>query len=481
MKDTSSNSLNQPMYRAVMYRAMMARDKRFDGRIYIGVRTTGIYCRPICPARPLQKNIIFYKSQAEAERAGFRPCLRCRPDIAPGTHMWEGTGAIVGRALRILDQDENKSVVKLSQQLGLSARHVRRLFDEHLGASPQDIINSKRLHMARQLLSQTRLSITEIAFASGFNSIRRFNDSFKMNYKRAPSDFRKKQSIEVQAEDDICLYIPFREPYDWKALYDFLQSHAIAGVEDFDKGKYSRHIEIEGRYVYVEVSCDTKVPQLLVKVRGAKVVHLRSIISLVKHVFDIDHNPNVSLKRSKKRTSRKIPNNFEGIRIPGAFSGFETAVAIVLGQVVSEKRMQVLIKQLVELYGEKIKSPKGRLTHIFPSPKVLAEADLTPLKLPRTRMNAIRELSRKVANRELDLSHASHPEKTREQLLQTSGIGPWTVEMIAMRCLGDTNAFPGNDLIIQRAVTLLGIEIQNWEPWRAYLAIWIWKHFAKSS
>ncbi|MGZ3721027.1 MAG: Ada metal-binding domain-containing protein [Bdellovibrionota bacterium] len=440
------------MDRATLYKAVLARDKRFDGRFYVGVRTTGIYCRPVCPARPLLKNIDFYRSQAEAEGAGFRPCLRCRPDIAPSAPLFEGTGAVVKRALRMIaeGQADSLSLIAFASKLGLTDRHLRHLFAEHVGAAPVEVAASKRLHTARLLLSQTQLPITEIAFAAGFRSLRRFNQSFQDKYARAPREFRK--AGPAPAGDGITLSLPVLEPYDWNSIFSFLERHAIPGVEEFFAGRYRRHLsggatlEVRRGKNCVEVTlqnCET----------GA----VRDLLARVRHLFDLDHNP------------AHLRAALGGIRIPGAFWGFETAVAIILGQLVSVEGARASAHRLCRELGG------GH----FPEPAVLAGADLTRFGLTRAKARAISELSRLYASGEIRLDRCAPLEETRARLAEIHGIGPWTIELIALRCLSDPDAFPASDLIVARALQLKKLQPEDWRPWRAYLTLWVWKTYGQ--
>ena len=449
--------------KATLYKAMLARDKRFDGRFYIGVRTTGIYCRPVCPARPKQKNVDFYRSAAEAEAKGFRPCLRCRPDLSPSSPSFSGTAAVVGRALRLIGEGQGDSLEKLAERLGLTSRHLRRLFEEHVGASPVEVSSSKRLHHARLLLSQTRLPITEVAFASGFRSLRRFNDSFKARYKKPPSAFRKEGAAGAAG---LTLELPVLEPFEWDYLYRFLRANRIEGIERFENGAYERLIpgKVPGLLRVARAK-----GHLLVTLENIEPSAIRGVLSRVRQLFDLDHNP----------ASPCGPHSLGGVRIPGAFDGFETAVGIILGQMVSVDVARAKVQRLVDLYGATLRSPWPGLGKAFPSPETLATADLQPLGITRVRAGAIRELARLVATGELDLSRSAPLEETRVRLAAIPGIGPWTVEMIAMRCLADPDAFPSGDLIVKRALEQLKLKHEAWAPWRAYLSLWVWKNYAQ--
>ena len=474
------------MDRAALYKAMLARDKRFDGRFYIGVRTTGIYCRPVCPARPKEKNVDFYRSSAEAESKGFRPCLRCRPDLSPSSPQFHGTAAVVGRALRLISEGEGESLEKLAARLGLTSRHLRRLFDEHVGASPIEVCGSKRLHHARLLLSQTAMPITEVAFASGFKSLRRFNDAFREKYRKPPRAFRKEGHSPSAG---LSIELPVLAPFEWGYLHSFLRAHAIEGLEAFTEDSYARLLPGGGR-LHVRWSGEA----LRLTLEGVDPAGLRPIIARVRRLLDLDHNPamlridNPAMLRIDSPAMLRIdspatlPRDLGGIRVPGAYRGFETAVFIILGQMVSVAAARGKMARLMELYGEPVKSPWPGLSRLFPSPARLAAADPAALGkglgITRVRAQALQALAAAVHRRELDLSPSAPLEETRAKLAGLPGVGPWTVEMIAMRCLGDPDAFPARDLIVLRAVEKLKLDHALHAPWRAYLALWIWKNYA---
>ncbi len=466
-----------------LYKIVCARDKRYDGRFYCGVHTTGIYCRPVCPARPKFENISFYRSSAEAEKAGFRACLRCRPDLAPNSVQWNGTAAVVGRALSMIARGEADEArfEQFADRLGVSDRHLRRLFEEHVGASPVEVAISKRLHLAKQLLTQTNLPVTEVAFASGYQSIRQFNQAFKEKLKTSPSAIRKSQTANPSS-NFICIELPVIDPFDWPHIYGFLQNHGIYGVENFTNGKYQRSFLVGGKTGALEVEYDPKKSHLRVGISVADPAHLRTLIEGVRDLFDTRVNPHAHLNDLKATDPlAKCYRSQLGIRIPGAWDGFETAICIILGQLVSVAQAKAKIKKLVEQFGRPIARPIfENCTHLFPTPEVLAKASFINIGVTRVREQALKEISRQVAEGSLDLSPMSDIEKTKEQLLAIKGIGPWTVQMIAMRCLGDTNAFPASDLIIKRALDLHKVKKGDWSPWSAYVALALWKKYAGS-
>jgi AraC family transcriptional regulator of adaptative response / DNA-3-methyladenine glycosylase II len=463
-----------------LYKALSSRDARYDGRFYVGVTTTGIYCRPICPARPRKENVRFFRSKAEAEKAGFRPCLRCRPDLSPTSIQWQGTGAVVARAFGMINRGEadGNSLSGLAGRLGMTDRHLRRLFREHLGASPMEVAISRRLHLARQLLSQTRLSITDIALASGFNSLRRFNDAFLSTYRRNPRDFRKEsEGGAALAADTITLCIPYIDRYDWETLIRYFARHEVYGVDAVEEDCYLRHLKTSGGESYVRVAHLEASRCLLVTLKISDFSEVRQLIDTIRCVFDIDHNPlQIEIPPSCPDAVQEFLAGQAGVRVPGAFDPFETAVSVILGQLVSTAQGRLNLRKLVQSYGEKSKvSHHPRLSHFFPTPAVLAGADLAALGFTRTRANAIKELALAFLSGTLDLSRSCDLSRTRKALLDIKGIGPWTVELIALRCLGDTDAFPASDLIISRALEAYRFLPGQFSPWRSYLALALWK------
>jgi AraC family transcriptional regulator of adaptative response / DNA-3-methyladenine glycosylase II len=433
---------------AALHKAFLARDKRYDGRFYVGVRTTGIYCRPTCPARALLKNVQFYRSPAEAEEAGFRACLRCRPDLSPTAPLFHGTAAVVGRALRLIHEGVTTS--KLAPRLGLTDRHVRRLFAEHVGASPVQVEVSQRLHLARQLLSQTARPVTEIAYGSGFRSLRRFNAAFLERYGRSPSEFRKSGAAPGSG---ITLEVPILEPYDWDSLFAFLSRHAVSSLEHCANGKYQRLLPHGG-----SITVARGRASLRVTIEGCEVSQVRDVLARVRNLFDVDHNP------------ASLPRQARGVRIPGCWDGFETAAGIVVGQVVSAASAHAVLEKLMRKHG----APGN-----FPSPAKLARADLSGIGLTRAKARAVQGLALAVESGAVTLSRSAALAETRAALLAVPGIGPWTCELIALRCLGDPDAFPDGDLAVARALQTELANPEAWRPWRSYLTLLIWKQYSQ--
>lgn len=466
--------LSQKDYKKIIQR----RDPRYDGRFYFGVKTTHIYCRPVCPARPKPENIVIFKSASQAEKAGYRPCKRCHPDLAPGSKLLEGTTVSVGRALRLIDEaitassDEELSVQTLAEKLGMSDRHLRRLFEEHLGASPIEIITTKKLHFARLLVMETQGPLADIALAAGFKSVRRFNEAFKEFYNLAPSELRKEHAEKIP-KDQIILHLSIRAPYDWASIMAFLGRHETYGLEEVHPDYFLRYIPHGKGYGTLKVSYEPRKSALKLELTNIHLLMVRPLISSLKSLFDTEHNPN-DLPKSKKVHAN-------GIRIPGAFDNYETAVSIILGQLVSTVLAKAKMKDLVLKYGKKIsKKSEAKDVYIFPSPALLKDAKLEELGMTRHKANAIRELSRLVESKEIVISKTADLEETRKKLLAIKGIGPWTVEMIAMRCMGDTNAYPKKDLIIARAIESGLVDEDEWSSSKAYLTHILWREYGKS-
>ncbi len=434
------------------YEALRSHDPRFDGRLFIAVTTTRIYCRPICPAkRPLKKNVRIYASAAAAEAAGFRPCLRCRPEVAPWTSAWNGTSTTVSRALRLIGEGslDDGDVEALAQRLGVTSRHMRRLFEEHLGASPIAIAQSRRIHFARTLLADTSLPITDVAFAAGFGSVRRFNAEMKRAYRMAPRDMRRGRMAD---EGDIVVRLPYRAPFDYRGLLAFLRPRAIAGVEAVTHDEYRRTIAVGDVHGVIRVRDAND--SLLLSVPRAFTHTLKPIVDRVRRLFDVFADPDtIAEDLGRDRTLRPLVRKWPGARVPGAWDTFELSVRAVVGQQVSVAAATTLMGRLAARYGTPIESGDPALTHVFPSAEVLREATIDGM--PSSRAETIRRIA-----------HGS---------LDVKGVGPWTRSYIAMRS-GDPDAFPETDLVLRNAMDDVGKRAEAWHPWRAYAAILLWRN-----
>ncbi len=492
------------------YRALQTRDARFDGHFFTAVKTTGVYCRPVCPARtPLRKNCLFVPCAAAAQEAGFRPCLRCRPESSPGTPAWLGTSATVSRALRLIADGalDHGSVEQLASRLGVGERHLRRLFVEHLGASPLAVAQTQRLLFAKKLIDETQLPISEIAFASGFSSIRRFNDAVRATWKKAPRELRAaprrrsddRITREAAGKEEsgplLRLRLPFRPPFDWPALSGFLALRAIPGVEVVSAECYLRSIRIGDVRGLVEVRPDTDHNQLVARLRLSGAAPLIRVSERLRRLFDLTADPlRIAAQLAGARALRRSLRAHPGLRVPGAWDGFELAVRAILGQQVSVRGATTLAGRLVEVYGEKLLVGRdaGAVapasldpvpSRLFPSPRALLAIDAAAVGLTADRARAIEALAEAVCEGRVDLEASRGLEESVAGLLKLPGIGEWTAHYIAMRALHEPDAFPASDLGLRKAlgsgeVLASASEVREraeaWRPWRAYAALHLW-------
>jgi AraC family transcriptional regulator of adaptative response / DNA-3-methyladenine glycosylase II len=463
-----------PYDKKEFYRAHLARDPRFDGKFFVAVKTTKIYCRPICPARKAKlKNLEFFIHAAQAEEAGYRSCLRCRPETAPGSAAWIGTSATVQRAIRLMDRFalEELSINDLATKLGIGERWLRELFQQQVGASPQAVLLSKKLDTARNLLDKSSLAITEIAFSSGFQSIRRFNDAFKTRFQKTPSTFRK----DPLAGGKLCFQLSYRPPYAWRNILHFFGNRAIAGMELIADDSYQRlitHGEIRGWFK----ATHRENNKIDIEFKLNKNSNILEFIARLKNIFDLDADPMAienSLQEDQKL--KRFIRQHKGLRIPGCWDGFELAVRAVVGQKISVKAARTILGRMVEMCGEK-QTLDGSLKpqRFFPTAENILAADLSKIGLPNARIETLKTLAREIVNKTLVLDGTADFEDTCRKLLAIKGIGSWTVEYIAMRALRNPNAFPETDLELQKKIARLQLDPQKWTPWRAYGAILLW-------
>ena len=379
------------------YRAIATRDARFDGRFFTGVRTTGIYCRPICPARtPRRENVSFYPTAAAAQAAGFRPCLRCRPETSPARGAWHGTSNTVSRALMLIEGGalDEAAVDTLAARLGLGERQLRRLFHQHLGASPLAVAQTRRVLLARQLIDETDLAMTEVALAAGFGSLRRFNDTFHRLYGRPPSALRRRRGTAAIAAPGsaLTLELPYRPPYDWAAMLGFLAARAIPGVERVADDCYTRTIELDGAFGTISVAPSRRGTSLVATVRFPQVTALPEILARLRRIFDLAADPlAIAAQLAEDPVMAPLVAARPGLRVPGAWDGFELAVRAILGQQITVAAATRLAGKLVAAYGTplapELVSPG--LSHAFPRPERLARADLATLGMPGARARAL--------------------------------------------------------------------------------------------
>jgi AraC family transcriptional regulator, regulatory protein of adaptative response / DNA-3-methyladenine glycosylase II len=479
----------------ICYLALQARDARFDGHFFTAVLTTKIYCRPICPARiPYRKNCLFLPSAAAAHGAGFRPCLRCRPEISPNLlGRLDSRSTIFDRALSAIATGalDEFGVQELAVQLKVSDRHLRRLFTENLGASPMTVAQTRRILFAKQLINETNLSMTDIAMAAGFASIRRFNDVMQKTYQKPPRALRKLQTLDNDglASPTITLKLPFSPPYDWGTLVKFLAGREMPGIESVNSDSYQRTIAIDGSHGIVEVRPVSGENYLVANIQFPQVTALALIVERLRRVFDLSANVTLiseHLANDSYLTSIVIAK--PGLRVPGAWDGFELAVRAILGQQISVAAATALAGRLVATYGEPLMVgdtswAAADLKFVFPRPELLIGEDLTKLGVTKARSKAITSLAAMMTENSNTLSGFQTLEDAVTQLCKLPGIGEWTAHYIAMRLLREPDAFPAGDLALLRSMekheqpmtkSRLSELAEAWRPWRAYAAMYLW-------
>ncbi len=472
----------------VCEQARLSRDARFDGLFFTAVTSTRIYCRPVCPApAPKPANIVYYRHAAAAEAAGFRPCLRCRPELAPGDGIWRRGDDVVARALTLIDQGAlaDAPLSALAGKVGLGERQLRRLFTDRLGATPVNVHGTRRLLFAKQLLTETTLPITQVALAAGFGSLTRFNTTFREEYRMAPRDLRKRDA--PPQHEVMTLRLGYRPPYDVAAMLDFLRGRALPGVEAVDDRSYARVIGTADAPGWLRVSAweGKDVHALKLELHGATPAALLGIVQRLRRMFDLDADPHaIAQALGDDIRLRPLLHARPGLRLPSGWDGFEIAVRAVIGQQVSVAAARTLTARLAQRHGTPLAMPFAGLSHLFPTPDALADADLTEIGLTRARADTIRGLSRALLEGRVDFN----PERTLEDFtarwVALPGIGPWTAHYMALRALGHPDAFPADDLVLQKAVPTDGVRMtakalqaraEAWRPWRAYAVIHVWK------
>ena len=473
----------------IFERARLSRDARFDGRFFVGVKTTGIYCRPICPANvPKTENVVFYRTAASAAEAGFRPCLRCRPECAPGTAAWAGTSTTVRRGLRLIADGalEDDNLEGLANRLGVTSRHLRRLFKKHLGASPLAVAHTQRLHFAKNLIDQTTLSMRDISAAAGYGSVRRFNDTFKRTYGRSPRDLRRHGEAGI-VTSALSIQLPYGPPFDWPRVLEFFSLRATPGVERVENGRYLRTIAIGDTRGILDIR-DTG-HHLLLSLHGTGTESLFTIVQRVRGMFDLDASTHeIADVLSQDVVLRRLLVENPGVRVPGGWGDYELAVRAILGQQVSVSAATTLAGRIADRYGERIQIPVEGVAaapnRLFPTPQKLLRARLESVGIVGARAQTIRNLSKAIVGGELSFDRAERAETLRSSLQAIKGIGRWTAEYIAMRVLKDPDAFPASDLGLLRAFDEpgaarmkpvdLAARAEAWRPWRAYAALLLW-------
>ena len=484
------------MDRTACYRAISTRDARFDGRLFVGVKTTGIYCRPICPARtPKFENVSFYASAAAAQEAGFRPCLRCRPEISPDLAFWRGTSNTVSRALALIESGglDDDDVEGLASRLGVGGRQLRRLFRQHVGASPIAVAQTRRVLLAKQLIHETSLPMAEVALASGFNSVRRFNETFRELFGRPPAALRRIRDKTRREAGALSVRLPYRPPYDWDAMLSFLSARAIPGVEIVSGDSYRRTITIGKHSGVISVEPADK-NRIDVQVRFPDMAALPSIIARVRRVFDLAADPDtIGVHLALDPKLAPLVKARPGLRVPGAWDGFELAVRAIFGQQVTVPAATKLLGRLVQAFGDQLPLAMREegLSHLFPSAKRVARADLAALGMPAARAMAVTSLARAICADPAIFSRGASLEDAILKLRSLPGIGEWTAQYIAMRELREPDAFPAADIGLLRTMTdgcgrrpspsELLPRSERWRPWRAYAALHLWAAGVKAA
>ncbi len=462
------------------YQAILTRDSRFDGAFFVGVATTRIYCRTVCSARtPRPESCAFFPSAAAAERAGYRPCRRCRPELAPGNAPVDATSRLAIAAASRIEAGalREQGVEDLAADLGVSDRHLRRVIETEFGVSPVELAQTQRLLLAKRLLTDTRLPVTEVAFASGFSSLRRFNALFRERYRLNPTDLRKERSAEDPAESVRC-EVGFRPPLDWDALLSFMGRRASSGVEAVEGDRYLRAVAAGGQRGWIAVQPSRQGSTLHVEVSAPLLPALLPVLDRVKRLFDLAADPHgIAAHLGALAAARP------GLRVPGAMDGFELAVRAILGQQVSVRAATTLAARFVAAFGEAIETPFATLTRLPPAAERVARLEpeeIAALGIVAARARSIVALARGVADGHLVLEPGVDVEATVVRLKELPGIGEWTAQYIAMRALAWPDAFPHTDLGIYQALgerrprRVLEIAAA-WRPWRSYAAMHLWK------
>ncbi len=475
------------------YDAMISHDPRFDGVFFVGVTSTGIYCRPVCTVKtPQRKNCRFFESAEAAEKARFRPCLRCRPELAPGHAPLDQAQRIAHLIVQRMNEgmtDEGASLEEIAEQFGMSSRQLRRIVQQELGVSPIELMQTRRLLLAKQLLTETKLPVTEIAFASGFSSLRRFNDAFSTRYRMPPTRLRKEAAEQpsLLAGDTSTLQLGYRPPYDWDGVLAFLKGRAIRDVEFVGEDFYARTVRLGKHSGWVRVKHVAAKHALAVEFTNSLAPVLPTLLDRLRHLFDLAARPDVITAHLAQDPLLKpwVEKN-PGLRVPGAFDGFEMAIRAILGQQITVKAATTIACRFAEAFGEKIVTPFPELTRLSPLPQAVARAtvdDVARLGIVSARSNSILAMARAFHNGDLQLDAGSNPESTMAKLVALPGIGQWTAHYIAMRALRWPDAFPKEDIAVRNALGRVSAKqaeerSQAWRPWRSYAVLHLWRSLA---
>ena len=475
------------------YAAFKAKDVRFDGRLFVGVSSTGIYCRPVCRAKlPREENCTFYETAAAAEQAGYRPCLLCRPELAPGLAPVDATSMLVHRAARLLEENcsSGQSLAEYARRLGCSERHLRRAFAAEFKVPPVQYLQTCRLLLAKNLLTDTDLSVTDVAMGAGFGSLRRFNDLFRKQYRLSPTALRQQKSETHRNASSVTLMLGYRPPYPWRQMITFLAGRAIPGVETVNDDTYLRtvhYVDEERKPVHgwLRVGHRADKNALAVTVSPALLPVLPYLLSRVRNLFDLYCYPDV-IDETLSVMNEITPGLFvSGTRLPGCFETFELMVRAILGQQITVKAASTLAGRVAESFGAPVATGIEGLTHVFPSAHTIAALNgdivghLGPLGIIRTKANTILCLAQMLVEGEVDFTLCARPETEIKKLMSVPGIGVWTAQYIAMRAMGWPDAFPHTDYGVKKALAPRSEKeilqmAEAWRPWRGYATISLW-------
>jgi AraC family transcriptional regulator of adaptative response / DNA-3-methyladenine glycosylase II len=475
-----------------LYNALTARDARFDGVFFVAVTSTGIYCRPICRVKtPKAANCRFFDTAQEAEHAGFRPCLRCRPELAPGNAPVDDAQRIAHLIVQRLEEgqiDEQAGIEAIAEQFQLSSRQIRRIVRSELGVAPIQLLLTRRLLLAKQLLTETAWPMTEVAFASGFSSLRRFNDAFSRRYRMPPTRLRRKAmdtAAVIPERETSSLHVSYRPPYDWPAVLAFLGARALTGIEHVTDQSYARTVQIGKAKGWIRITHVKAKHALSIEFTNSLMSVLPALLSRTRALFDLDARPDVIAKRLRRdaRLAPAVRAN-PGLRVPGAFNGFELGIRAILGQQVTVKAATTIAGRFVEAFGERIVTSVPELTRLTPLPTQVAAATVDAVArhgIVSARARSLIALAKAQGSGALCLDGGAHqhPDDTIKRLTQLPGIGPWTAHYIAMRALRWPDAFPKEDIAVRHnlgGVTASEAEAlsQPWRPWRSYAVMHVW-------
>jgi len=461
------------------YRAAQSRDARFDGWLYLAVASTGIYCRPSCPAlMPKRGNARFYATAAAAQLAGFRACRRCRPDAVPGSPEWDMRADVVARAMRLVADGvvDREGVAGLASRLGYTTRHLHRLLVDEVGAGPLSLARTQRAHTARLLLETTDLPVTDVAFAAGFGSVRQFNETVHAVFACPPTRLRQQALAVPRTPGTVVLRLPYREPFDSTSLLRHFADRAVASLEHLAGTTYARSLRLSHGTATVQLTADDGYVRCALRLTDLR--DLGAAAHRCRRILHLDADPQgVAEVLGRDQLLRPLVQRHPGLRVPGSPDGFETAVRAIVGQQVSLAAARTITARIVQAYGPALPGPQGSVTHAFPSPEALAEC--ADLPMPASRGRTLRSLAAAVAGGDIALTPGADRRAVRAALGAIPGIGPWTTEYVALRGLGDPDAFPETDLGLRRALAALGVTAtaaERWRPLRSWAAQHLWTY-----